>query len=52
MSAIAQQMNTIREVFVAEVFEVTKAEVQGLNYDTPMLDMWRGEPHRERRDRY
>ncbi len=41
MSVIAQQMNTIREVFVAEVFEVMRAEIQGLNYDTPMLGLWR-----------
>jgi hypothetical protein len=52
MSVIAQQMNTIREVFVTEVFEVMKAEIQGLNYDTPMLDMWRASLTESVADRY
>jgi hypothetical protein len=41
MSVIAQQMNTIRDEFVAEVFEVMQAEFRGLNYDARMLDLWR-----------
>jgi hypothetical protein len=41
MSVIAQQMDAVRDEFIAEVFEVMTAEIQGLNYDTSMLDLWR-----------
>jgi DNA-binding PucR family transcriptional regulator len=41
MSVIARQMSTIRDEFVAEVFEVMKTEIRGLNYDARMLDLWR-----------
>jgi DNA-binding PucR family transcriptional regulator len=41
MSLIAQQMDIVREDFVAEVFEQIKAENRDLNYDAQMLDLWR-----------
>jgi DNA-binding PucR family transcriptional regulator len=41
MSVIARHMDTIRDEFVAEVFEVMKSENWGLNYDARMLDLWR-----------
>lgn len=34
-------MDTIRDDFIAEVFEVMKAEIRGLNHDTRMMDLWR-----------
>lgn len=31
----------IRDEFIAELFDMMKAEIQGLNYDTRMTDLWR-----------
>ncbi|ORV65931.1 PucR family transcriptional regulator [Mycobacterium gastri] len=33
-------MDTIRDQFIAEVFDTMKNEIQGLDYDSRMLDMW------------
>ena len=41
VSVIARQMNAIRDDFIAELFEEMKAEIQGLNHDTRMMDFWR-----------
>lgn len=41
ISVIAQQMYSIRDEFIDELFEVMKAEIGGLKHDTRMMDMWR-----------
>ncbi|EUA12187.1 pucR C-terminal helix-turn-helix domain protein [Mycobacterium kansasii 732] len=40
ISVIARQMDTIRDQFIAEVFDTMKNEIQGLDYDSRMTDMW------------
>ncbi|VBA38625.1 hypothetical protein LAUMK13_02197 [Mycobacterium innocens] len=40
ISVIARQMDTIRDQFIAEVFDTMKSEIQGLDYDSRMMDMW------------
>ncbi|OOK66807.1 hypothetical protein BZL30_8492 [Mycobacterium kansasii] len=37
---IARQMDTIRDQFIVEVFDTMKSEIQGLDYDSRMMDMW------------
>ncbi len=34
-------MDKIRDEFIAELFEMMRTEIQGLNYDTRMIDLWR-----------
>ncbi|SOJ54838.1 Purine catabolism regulatory protein [Mycobacterium simulans] len=41
ISLIVRRMDKIRDEFIAELFDAMKAEIQGLNYDTRMMDMWR-----------
>jgi DNA-binding PucR family transcriptional regulator len=41
ISVIAWQMDMIRDEFIAELFDMMKGEIQGLNYDNRMIDMWR-----------
>jgi len=41
ISVIARQMDMIRDQFTAELFDMMKDEIQGLNHDTRMMDMWR-----------
>ena len=41
ISVIARQMDAIRDDFIAELFEVLKAEIRGLNHDARMMDLWR-----------
>ncbi|ORB93159.1 hypothetical protein B1T49_25965 [Mycobacterium persicum] len=40
IAVIARQMDMIRDQFIAEVFDTMKNEIQGLDYDSRMLDMW------------
>lgn len=40
ISVIARQMDTIRDQFIVEVFDTMKSEIQGLDYDSRMMDMW------------
>ncbi|ORB86770.1 hypothetical protein B1987_26765 [Mycobacterium kansasii] len=40
IAVIARQMDTIRDQFIAEVFDLMKSEIQGLDYDSRMMDMW------------
>lgn len=40
ISVIARRMDTLRDQFIAEVFDTMKNEIQGLDYDSRMLDMW------------
>ena len=47
ISVIARQLNTIRDDFIAELFDEMKAEIRGLNHDARMTDLWRREPHGE-----
>lgn len=42
LPVIAQQMNAIRDDFIAEVFAAMKRDIPGLNYDSRMLSLWRG----------
>jgi len=41
ISVIARHMQLIRDDFIGELFDEMKAEIQGLNYDTRMTDLWR-----------
>ena len=41
MSVIVQQMNAIRDDFIAEVFDVMKTEIRGLNHDARLMDLWK-----------
>jgi DNA-binding PucR family transcriptional regulator len=34
-------MDKIRDEFTAELFDMMKTEIQGLNYDARMMDLWR-----------
>lgn len=34
-------MDKIRDEFIAELFELMRAEILGLDYDTRMIDLWR-----------
>ena len=34
-------MDKIRDEFIAELFDMMKTEIQGLNYDARMMDLWR-----------
>src|SRR6478752_373873 len=38
---IVQRMDKIRDEFTDEVFEMMRTEIQGLNYDTRMIELWR-----------
>ena len=40
VSVIARQMDAIRDTFTTELFDMMKGEIQGLNYDPRMLDLW------------
>jgi DNA-binding PucR family transcriptional regulator len=41
ISVIVQQMNSIRDDFIPEVFDTMQAEIRGLNHDGRMLDLWK-----------
>jgi DNA-binding PucR family transcriptional regulator len=41
ISVIARRMDMIRGQFIAELFEMMKAEIRGLNYDARMMDLWK-----------
>lgn len=41
ISVIARQMDMIRDQFIAELFEMMKDEIQGLNHDARMTALWR-----------
>lgn len=41
ISVIAQQMQLIRDGFIAELFGEMRAKIHGLNYDARMIDLWR-----------
>ncbi|BBX73876.1 hypothetical protein MSHI_17820 [Mycobacterium shinjukuense] len=41
IAVIARQMNMIRDECIAELFDMMKAEIQGLDHDTQMMGMWR-----------
>jgi len=41
LSVIFRRMDKIRDQFVAEVFEMMRTEIQGLDYDARMIDLWR-----------
>lgn len=41
ISVIARQMDIIRDDFIDATFEEMKAEIQGLNHDARMMDLWR-----------
>ena len=34
-------MDKIRDEFIDELFEMMRTEIQGLNYDTRMIELWR-----------
>ena len=38
ISVIARQLKTIRDDFIAELFDEMRAEVRGLNHDARMLE--------------
>jgi DNA-binding PucR family transcriptional regulator len=38
---IVQRMDKIRDEFTDELFEMMRSEIQGLNYDTRMIELWR-----------
>jgi hypothetical protein len=38
---IARKMYLIRDDLIVELFDDMKAEIQGLNHDTRMLDLWK-----------
>lgn len=40
ISLIARQMDSIRDEFIAELFEMMKGEIQGLNHDPRLMEMW------------
>jgi DNA-binding PucR family transcriptional regulator len=41
ISVIVRRMDKIRDEFTAELFDMMKTEIQGLNYDARMMDLWR-----------
>jgi DNA-binding PucR family transcriptional regulator len=41
MMVIVRRMDKIRDEFIDELFEMMKSEIQGLNYDTRMIELWR-----------
>jgi DNA-binding PucR family transcriptional regulator len=41
ISVIAGQMQTIRDDFIAELFDEMKADIRGLNHDARMMNLWR-----------
>ena len=41
IAVIARQMDMIRDRFIAELFDMMKDEIRGLNHDSRMMDMWR-----------
>lgn len=41
LAVIAQQMNAIRDEFIPELFALMKGEIQGLNHDPRLMEMWR-----------
>lgn len=41
ISVIARQMQSIRDEFIVELFDEMRSEIQGLDYDTRMTDLWR-----------
>ncbi|OSC40807.1 PucR family transcriptional regulator [Mycobacterium decipiens] len=41
ISVIARQMDMIRDEFIADLFDMMKTEIQGLNYDSRMMNLWR-----------
>lgn len=41
LSVIVRRMDKIRDEFIAELFEMMRGEIQGLDYDTRMIDLWR-----------
>ena len=41
LSVIVRRMDKIRDEFTAELFDMMRGEIQGLNYDGRMMDLWR-----------
>jgi DNA-binding PucR family transcriptional regulator len=41
LSVIVRRMDKIRDQFIAELFEMMRTEIQGLDYDARMIDLWR-----------
>ena len=41
LSVIVRRMDKIRDEFIAELFDMMRNEIKGLNYDTRMTDLWR-----------
>lgn len=41
VSLIARQMESIQDTFTAELFDMMRGEIQGLQHDPRMMDMWR-----------
>ena len=41
ISAIARQMDMIRDDFIADLFDEMKMKIRGLNHDTRMMNLWR-----------
>jgi DNA-binding PucR family transcriptional regulator len=41
ISVIVRRMDKIRDEIIDEVFDMMRTEIQGLNYDTRMIDLWR-----------
>ena len=41
LSVIVRRMDKIRDEFIAELFDMMRTEIQGLNYDARMIDLWR-----------
>lgn len=38
---IVRRMDKIRDEFIAELFEIMRTQIKGLNYDARMIDLWR-----------
>jgi DNA-binding PucR family transcriptional regulator len=41
LSVIVRRMDKIRDEFTAELFEMMRTEIHGLNYDARMIELWR-----------
>ncbi|OBA81379.1 hypothetical protein A9W99_14090 [Mycobacterium sp. 1164966.3] len=38
---IVRRMDKIRDEFIAELFEIMRTQIKGLNYDARMIELWR-----------